>query len=1160
MNRSRSSAANEQQRRSNLHNDDCLEFFASDDDDEKKDESLSYSSTSSNMSLHRSSQETMASTADGSNNSSSPDNCQARRETATLPSSSSISTSSPSTSSKGQVELKEQMFKAREQSFSVSSQAEDGSAASQSATNSASLTIRRGLNEPLESSITDEQLQLASRGNSNQQSEDDSQHSRSSLIQGRHVRFSQDSSKLEDCSQESHSSSMSKNGSESTSRGSRRDGCSQSPATHSSQVFPASRRTSSSQSTNASMTSSASSLQLANTQKNVPCPAFMGNAVYGAARTPSARAKLKEIQQEQERMHRKQDEQESSLADETLASIKARTDAAAAASSTLPISRAGRPPRPPGLAKALATSSVTQTSPSTSATSRKRKIRLFPTEQLPPRVHQMPSTHYFRSMRAAQRAGSFELLRDDVSDMIDTIVSCSASLTDITVSLTTRRKLHALKQMTAAATDLALLVSNQQNRACLHRDIRIIDQLLQSVLPALAETLVDQQQGLCQADENKSDYGDAVGIASPGSINAEGDESSTDTNLFKEIAELYKYTCCLLHFLTLDCTLSQFSVSGDGAGRIRDLFMNNSAVLQAVAQIVSIDPLLRRLRGRTRSALSSTALCSHDCSMHIGGSQDSNGSGQYSPTASASPSPSVTSSQASDDPTVSGRMRIRERKRQRLEGSKRDDLDDDLSFKSDSPARSVSELIVPTHESKNVDTIMMRVERSLSVVRTSPDAFGNMRDMSHDGKVCKLYEEAAAGDAFHSRLPLLALTRVVLGKMDGAEETQTCIDYDNAATVGSNEDDDNNPLLRTNRLIREGGIIPLLATALVDALVALLDHLNRGLGACRGCCFWLQHHIHIFVSLLDGACLLDELNRQTLCREGFSQEFGGGLVVALSQSLATLLDNEVLLDSCLFGDVSHDLLSLLTSLSHDNEVAAKELDERSKSDRNRHGPGTRILARILHHAASTMPKSIDIITCAENDQQRRERGKIDRLRYDVAIFCLNTLANLVEGKASRLLIAESTVVRENDSNNEAFVSWLTRWLVQQTESFQDAVTESTFGSSPSKHSQRNLTAREQEKLMIAGNGFVLVVCLMLEESNTSKSVTDRLRGLVVLELPGECLSGKVAFIKNTLKAFCNLYYLKIGDLAVAVVAPVKALIERLEAIEWEDTNIVGNRT
>jgi hypothetical protein len=93
---------------------------------------------------------------------------------------------------------------------------------------------------------------------------------------------------------------------------------------------------------------------------------------------------------------------------------------------------------------------------------------------------------------------------------------------------------------------------------------------------------------------------------------------------------------------------------------------------------------------------------------------------------------------------------------------------------------------------------------------------------------------------------------------------------------------------------------------------------------------------------------------------------------------------------------------------------------------------------------------------------------------------------------------------------------------------------------------------EEENLMIAGNGFVLLVCLLLsQEGNAHGDTTRQLRDIIMANLPGSGMSDKIAFLKNSLKAFCNLYHYKIGDLAVAVVTPVKNLMLQLDAIHWD---------
>jgi hypothetical protein len=178
------------------------------------------------------------------------------------------------------------------------------------------------------------------------------------------------------------------------------------------------------------------------------------------------------------------------------------------------------------------------------------------------------------------------------------------------------------------------------------------------------------------------------------------------------------------------------------------------------------------------------------------------------------------------------------------------------------------------------------------------------------------------------------------------------------------------------------------------------------------------------------------------------------------------------------------------------------------------------------------------------------QSSADKMRYDSVIFCLNTLTNVVESGGNRKILAEMEV--PGSHGKELFLTWLTRWVVSQTTSFRDAVVGSTFGSSPSKHASRQLDAQEEEKLVTAGNGFVLLACLMEDNrGGTDSAVTDGIRDLVLAQVPGDDSDTSITFMKNTLKAFCNFYHYSIGDLSVAVVAPVKKLIQQLEVIQSE---------
>lgn len=686
--------------------------------------------------------------------------------------------------------------------------------------------------------------------------------------------------------------------------------------------------------------------------------------------------------------------------------------------------------------------------------------------------------------------------------------------------------------MLTATVELTLLLSEQSQRALLHRDWNKVDELQRTVLPALADTLwhhrheLAEEAAVDQATHAWSPHGEAERLG---------------------LARLYEGTCYLLHFLTLDCTLSEFSAGADHASQTRDLFLKQPQIMQAVAHVVDWDPWTHRLV-RERPGMATTRDTDH---------QPNTLSAHETATKQASPGRSTDSACSSVDPTVQGRLRKRERKRHRQQQSLPTGPlgDDEWSIPSSPSMRHSSQTEVRPDWVVGLETIAVRVQDTLPSVAHSGVAETTSRSSptAQGSRTCNVCQ----GSGWYYRLPWLALNRIVLGKMDGADDSETCIEQDKGDSIDvvdddhdGDDEDDGNALLRTNRLLRKAEILPLLTKSLVDSLIAACHQASHPSEACPHCCRHVQERIHALVSLLDGACLLDEMNRASICREGFSQEFSGSVVAALFTTLVTFMDHGLLLHPGGFGDMAHDVLRLLTSLSHENTVSAMESD-RLASHACLQATGTQVLANIMHFLA----RAADDSEAQGRLQEPMDQERIDKLRHDASIFCLNTLVNLVESKACRLIIAE-TLVPVKSGRSQIFISWLTRWLVQQTGTFRDAVSESTFGLSPSKHADRCLQAGEEEKLMIAGNGFIFLTCLLVEGVATHARVTNQLRQCILAEIPGDLSLGKVRFIKNTLKAFCNFYHSKIGDLAIAVVTPVKALLEQLDAVLWLDQGTV----
>ena len=189
-----------------------------------------------------------------------------------------------------------------------------------------------------------------------------------------------------------------------------------------------------------------------------------------------------------------------------------------------------------------------------------------------------------------------------------------------------------------------------------------------------------------------------------------------------------------------------------------------------------------------------------------------------------------------------------------------------------------------------------------------------------------------------------------------------------------------------------------------------------------------------------------------------------------------------------------------------------------------------------------------------------ERDKlIERYLYDTTIFCLNILTNIVEmvPHSAKYMIEHITV---NDEGVNA-ITWLSRWVVSTTSGFRKSIMKGSFGSQgetdESTTGGDELKAGEEGNLVTAGNGFVLLAYLMLEDEQSSSS-TASIRDAVIEELPFDenGASGGIQYMIKTLKAFCNFYHYSVGDLSVAVIAPIVKLIsglQKLDAVEQRKT-------
>jgi hypothetical protein len=735
-----------------------------------------------------------------------------------------------------------------------------------------------------------------------------------------------------------------------------------------------------------------------------------------------------------------------------------------------------------------------------------------------------------RSSQSLREAGSSQLLHDEFVHM------CSTLEGSLSPNGPDREQL---------ASQLLHLLSTPENRRALFLEGQIVQKGEDSPLEALlnligaldelnALELINSENNLKPSDSKSQQFFDTMGM--------------------------------IVYLLAFDCTVSDEGISEASARNARDIrheIMAHPNALRGILRLIRIDPIVSSLRANNAET------CGGIQNMLFESSPGNSSSGSVAAS-------TVSSSHSVADPTKMGRFRKRRRQLFNDElcplpeqsvteapgtssrkfvpdSSKKGNDDSEFDF-DDLPPRKQT-----TPVKQKLDKISSRVIDSLP----SPSSTADTTPM-HTCSLPTSSEHRIVGDVSHS-IPLIALVRIVSGKTEWCEKS--CLDMEvsngNAREFGANSClrepnpdeeglvDDDNPLLQTNNMLGKSGCLPLLSRALCETLAAILWVLDKR-SPCRPCISYLYDKFSSLTVLVDDACLMNDGNREQLCREGYASEFDCSLVVSLTSFLRVLYGKRLIFDgranfkNRIWDEMVLETLRSLTSLTHDNSYAAKEILKRKLKSRfdkeNIEVTSVEVISKVLHAAASRG---------ANPDAYSSQNKKI---RYDSVIFCLNILTNCIESSVGVLLStsllsvtvpvqAHGSTIRSSDTTS--FISWLTQWLVGQTESFRDAIC--AFGSE-STHSQRRLEASENDQLVTAGNGFVLLASILALSADVSASsdAFDSGVHLILIHLPGNDYPSKIGFVKNLLTVFCNFYQVSIGDLSVAVTGPVKALIRKLD--------------
>lgn len=400
----------------------------------------------------------------------------------------------------------------------------------------------------------------------------------------------------------------------------------------------------------------------------------------------------------------------------------------------------------------------------------------------------------------------------------------------------------------------------------------------------------------------------------------------------------------------------------------------------------------------------------------------------------------------------------------------------------------------------------------------------------------------------------------------------------------SNVDEENNlsnPLMFTNIMLRRSGSLPHLAHAVSDTFASIVCLIGESDGKkattyCETSVNHLRKRASSLFSIIDGASCLSSENRKQFC-----QTKGGAALISNLLSLISAVPFNLEMSSAAMSDIILSALRTLTSLTHENPLAAEQMLQTRKLRwiSSEVGAITNEPTKLSVEAETSCLTGIGIIlynlhrmVTAQKEKTSNEKvkGPSDESRdkhcYDVVIFCLNILTNVVEMasfRGARRQIYESRLPNEgieiDGQSSSSSLAWLASWLTDQTTSYRDAVMKGSFGDeglslSHGANEPRDLEKHEEEYLVTAGNGFILLAYLMKADDEVDAvgdELTMSIRETILSQMPTD-EEGRdigITLMIKTLKAFCNFYHFSIGPLSVAIVTPVLKLIKDLENIQ-----------
>jgi hypothetical protein len=646
------------------------------------------------------------------------------------------------------------------------------------------------------------------------------------------------------------------------------------------------------------------------------------------------------------------------------------------------------------------------------------------------------------------------------------------------------------------------------------------------------------------------------------------------------------------YFVGIDCTES--AILSDGPSNrlaiqlTRETVLQHKPALRGIARLVADDPVVNAYLHEESKSLSTNdagSCCGDEFSDDIGPPERATSCRSSRDFLASIKHDREPNQSTHCDPTKSGR---RSRKKRQVSDSPSSNVSSDLQSKSSldvepslgigtsrtlfyrgqSADMDFSFREAPTPEGLESDVncsnkfdekILLAMSR---IQLTRDNDFGlsfYRRDLHSDCAYCSAWTphlithlDLNNKDSFTSTsgLALAAADCIITGRDRWSAESNTDLqdDVDDGLPfLGySNEQHashglmSDNPIVYANEMLRLSGSLPHYSRSMSETLLAILISMKSySITCCSECTSYLQKRAFALSEVIDSLCCLSPNVSVTLSNHE-SCLVPSVLRVILEVSLSMNDDWPLL-----YVDAASAALKTLTSLTHENSVASSQMLESLQlessgstssqdSTSSNHTTGVGIVFCYLFRTVSLM-------------QTKRAHHK---MMYDHAIFCLNILTNTVEmdpDQAKRVI--EAIVFDVDGAEEQSGLSWLTRWIVSTTSGFRESVMKGSFGSSASTHVDNELKTGEDDNLVTAGNGFVLLASLMIGDDVSSRNNRDIIQEELPIDQNG--ISGGIQFIVKVLKAFCNYYHYTVGDISVAVIAPVVKLITGLELLDLQ---------